>query len=61
MKAGAQFQQSADTPLDVDLAAGRTQNAGCQLENGAFTAAVAPDDTEALPPHDREGDVVYRL
>src|SRR3954471_21089037 len=60
MKAGGHFDQRADAPGDRDLAAGRAQDAGQQLEQRRLAGAVGADDADRLAGLDVERDVAQR-
>ena len=57
METGTNFQQAADTALDLDLPGGGRGDARQDLEQGALTGAVAADDAEDLALADLEADV----
>ncbi len=46
MEAGADLQQAADAPADLDLAGGGGGDAREDLEPGALAGAVAADDAD---------------
>jgi len=60
MKASAHFQQRAHAPAQFAIAFGRVRDARENLEQGAFTGAVAPDDAKRLSLPDVESDVLER-
>ena len=49
MKAGANFEQRADPPVDFRHSRGRFGNTRKNLEQGALTGSVAPDNSQHLP------------
>src|SRR5882762_11384587 len=57
MKAGGDFNQSRQPPIDSDLAFGRSCNVVEQLENGALACAILPDDSQCLAALDLKTNV----
>ena len=51
---------AATRPFIATLAAGRLKDAGHQLERGALTGAVVPDQPQAFAFADAEADVAQR-
>ncbi len=60
VEAGADLQQAADAPLDLDHAAGGRGDAREDLEQRGLAGAVAPDDAQRLALLHGEGDVIQR-
>ena len=58
VEAGTQLQQGGDAAVGLDLAAGRRQHAGDDLQQGALAAAVQADDPQRLAAVQFEVDVV---
>jgi hypothetical protein len=48
VKAGADFEEAADSAVEADFAVGRFGDAAEDFEQGAFAGAVAADDAENL-------------
>ena len=57
MEAGADLQQAADAPADLDLAGGGGGDAREDLEQGALAGAVAADDAEDFALLDLKADI----
>ena len=53
MEAGADLQQAADAPADLDLAGGGGGDAREDLEPGALAGAVAADDADEAVTYTR--------
>jgi hypothetical protein len=60
VEARAQLEQRRDPPVHLDLALGGSQNAGHQLQQGAFPGPVFADDAEGLAPPDFEIEIAQR-
>lgn len=58
IEAAAELEQSSDAALNLDDAGGRLEDAGDDLQQGAFAGAIFSDDAEGLSAADGEGDIV---
>ena len=58
VEAGAELEQRGRSPADRELAGGRLQSAGEDLQERAFPGPVAPDHAECFPAGNLEGDIM---
>jgi len=61
MKAGAEFEERGDAPIDDHIAGGGRSKAGNEAEKGAFTGAVRADDGDGLAVANGKIDVLERV
>ena len=60
VEAGAELEQRADAPTDVDTAGRRLDDPGEQAQKRRLAGTVASDETDRAPGVDVEGDVIER-